>query len=410
VNTLTTTGRPMTSSRSGGPAPRRAALAIAALALGSFAIGTNEFVSMGLLPEITRGVGVDIPTGGHLISAYAVGVVIGAPVIAALGARLPWRLLALGLMAAFLLGNALTALAPNYGTLLLARLVAGLPHGAYFGVASLIAASLVRAEVRGRAVSSVMLGLAVANVAGVPAATWLGQNLGWRAAYWAVAMIAGLTVLSVLLLVPSSPASPGAGIRTELGALRRPQVLLTLLLGIVGFGGMFAMYSYIAPTVTDVAGASAGFVPVVLLAFGIGGVAGTALGGRLVDRALFPSLAGSGVVMGAVLALMLVAAHSPVSLFLAVLVIAAASSVLVVCLQLRLMEVAGDAQMLGAALNHSALNIANALGAWLGGLVIAAGEGYTAPSLVGAGLSVLGLAAVGASAVVGRRERRAAAF
>jgi DHA1 family inner membrane transport protein len=376
--------------------------------LGSFAIGTNEFVSMGLLPEITRGVGVDIPTGGHLISAYAVGVVIGAPVIAALGARLPRRRLALGLMVAFLVGNALTALAPNYGTLLAARLVAGLPHGAYFGVASLIAASLVPAEVRGRAVSSVMLGLAVANVAGVPAATWLGQNLGWRAAYWSVAVIAGLTVLSVLLLVPSSPVSPGAGMRTELGALRRPQVLLTLLTGVVGFGGMFAMYSYIAPTVTDVAGASPSFVPVVLLAFGVGGVAGTALGGRLADRALFPSLAGAGVAMGAVLALMLLAAHSAASLFLAVLAIAAASSVLVVCLQLRLMEVAGDAQMLGAALNHSALNLANALGAWLGGLVIAAGEGYTAPSLVGAGLSVLGLAALGASAVVGRREQRLA--
>jgi MFS transporter, DHA1 family, inner membrane transport protein len=410
VNTLTTTGPPTTPSRSDGPPSRRSVLAIAALALGSFAIGTNEFVSMGLLPEITRGVGVDIPTGGHLISAYAVGVVIGAPVIAALGARLPRRRLALGLMAAFLLGNALTALAPNYGTLLAARLVAGLPHGAYFGVASLIAASLVPAGVRGRAVSSVMLGLAVANVAGVPAATWLGQHLGWRAAYWSVAVIAGLTVVSVLLLVPSSPVSPGAGMRTELGALRRPQVLLTLLTGVVGFGGMFAMYSYIAPTVTDVAGASSAFVPVVLLAFGVGGVAGTALGGRLADRALFPALAGAGVVMGAVLALMLLAAHSAASLVLAVLAIAAAGSVLVVCLQLRLMEVAGDAQMLGAALNHSALNVANALGAWLGGLVIAAGEGYTAPSLVGAGLSVLGLATLGASAVVGRRERRAAAF
>jgi DHA1 family inner membrane transport protein len=408
VNTLTTTGPPTTPSRSDGPPSRRAALAIAALALGSFAIGTNEFVSMGLLPEITRGVGVDIPTGGHLISAYAVGVVIGAPVIAALGARLPRRRLALGLMVAFLLGNALTALAPDYGTLLLARLVAGLPHGAYFGVASLIAASLVPAEVRGRAVSSVMLGLAVANVAGVPAATWLGQHLGWRAAYWSVAVIAGLTVLSVLLLVPSSPVSPGAGMRTELGALRRPQVLLTLLTGVVGFGGMFAMYSYIAPTVTDVAGASPAFVPVVLLAFGVGGVAGTALGGRLADRALFPSLAGAGVAMGAVLALMLLAAHSAASLVLGVLAIAAAGSVLVVCLQLRLMEVAGDAQMLGAALNHSALNLANALGAWLGGLVIAAGEGYTAPSLVGAGLSVLGLAALGASAVVGRSRPRAA--
>jgi DHA1 family inner membrane transport protein len=409
VNTLTTTSRPTTHTRSERPASRRAILAIAALALGSFAIGTNEFVSMGLLPEITRGVGVDIPTGGHLISAYAAGVVVGAPVIAALGARLPWRRLALGLMAAFLLGNALTALAPDYGTLLLARLVAGLPHGAYFGVASLIAASLVRPEVRGRAVSSVMLGLAVANVAGVPAATWLGQHLGWRAAYWSVAVIAGLTVLSVLLLVPSAPASPGAGIRTELGALRRPQVLLTLLTGVVGFGGMFAMYSYIAPTVTDVAGAGRGFVPVVLLAFGVGGVAGTAVGGRLADRALFPALAGAGVAMGAVLALMLLAAHSALSLVLAVLAVSAAGSVLVVCLQLRLMEVAGEAQMLGAALNHSALNLANALGAWLGGLVIAAGEGYTAPSLVGAGLSVLGLATLGASALLGRRERRTAA-
>jgi MFS transporter, DHA1 family, inner membrane transport protein len=409
VNTLTTTGQPTPPTRPDAPASRRAALPIAALALGSFAIGTNEFVSMGLLPEITRGVGVDIPTGGHLISAYALGVVIGAPVIAALGARLPRRRLALGLMAAFLLGNALTALAPDYGTLLVARLVAGLPHGAYFGVASLIAASLVPAEVRGRAVSSVMLGLAVANVAGVPAATWLGQHLGWRAAYWSVAVLAGLTVLSVLLLVPSAPASPGAGVRTELGALRRPQVLLTLLTGVVGFGGMFAMYSYIAPTVTDVAGASPSFVPVVLLAFGIGGVAGTALGGRLADWALFPSLAGAGVAMGAVLALMLLAAHSAASLVLAVLAVAAAGSVLVVCLQLRLMEVAGDAQMLGAALNHSALNLANALGAWLGGLVIAAGEGYTAPSLVGAGLSVLGLATLGASAAVGRRARRPAA-
>ncbi|HEV7935174.1 MAG TPA: MFS transporter [Actinomadura sp.] len=409
MNTLTTTDQPTPPTRSDGPASRRAALAIAALALGSFAIGTTEFVSMGLLPEISRGVGVDIPTGGHLISAYAVGVVIGAPVIAALGARLPRRGLALGLMAAFLLGNALTALAPGYGTLLLARLVAGLPHGAYFGVASLIAASLVPAEVRGRAVSSVMLGLAIANVAGVPAATWLGQHLGWRAAYWSVAVIAGLTVLSVLLLVPSSPASPGAGMRTELGALRRPQVLLTLLTGVVGFGGMFAMYSYIAPTVTDVAGASPAFVPVVLFAFGVGGVAGTALGGRLADRALFPSLAGAGVTMGAVLALMLLAAHSAASLVLAVLAVSAAGSVLAVCLQLRLMEVAGDAQMLGAALNHSALNLANALGAWLGGLVIAAGQGYIAPSLVGAGLSVLGLAALGGSAVVGRRERRPAA-
>jgi DHA1 family inner membrane transport protein len=273
-------------------------------------------------------------------------------------------------------------------------------------VASLIAASLVPEQVRGRAVSSVMLGLAVANVAGVPAATWLGQHLGWRAAYWSVALVAALTVAAVLLLVPSSPAAPGAGVRTELGALRRPQVLLTLLTGVVGFGGMFAMYSYVAPTVTDVAGAGAGFVPLVLLAFGVGGVAGTALGGRLADRALFRSLVGASVAMGVLLTLMVLAARTPLTLLVAVLAVAAAGSTLVVCLQMRLMAVAGDAQMLGAALNHSALNLANALGAWLGGLVIAAGYGYTAPSLVGAGLSVAGLLVLAASAALRRREGR----
>jgi MFS transporter, DHA1 family, inner membrane transport protein len=399
----TAASRGTTGSRS----PARVALAIAALALGGFAIGTTEFVTMGLLPDIARGSGVDIPTGGHLISAYALGVVIGAPVIAALGARLPRRRLALGLMAAFLLGNALTALAPGYSTLLLARLVAGLPHGAYFGVASLIAASLVPEGARGRAVSSVMLGLAVANLAGVPAATWLGQTLGWRAAYWAVAGVAAATLLAVTVLVPRTPATPGAGVRTELGALRRPQVLLTLLTGVVGFGGMFAVYSYIAPITTEVAGVGAGFVPVVLLAFGVGGIAGTALGGRLADRAVLPSLFGGALAMGGVLACVPVLAHTAAGLVAGVFLVAAAGSVLVVCLQMRLMAVAGDAQMLGAALNHSALNLANALGAWLGGLVIAAGLGWTAPALVGAALSAAGVGVLTASALLARRERAA---
>ncbi|MCW2698435.1 MAG: Arabinose efflux permease family protein [Modestobacter sp.] len=385
----------------------RVALALLALGLGGFAIGTTEFVTMGLLPDIAAGIGVDIPTGGHVISAYAVGVVVGAPVIAALGARLPRRLLVTGLMTALLAGNALTALAPGYRTLLVARVVAGLPHGAYFGVASLIAASLVAPHLRGRAVSSVMLGLAIANVAGVPAATWLGQHLGWRAAYWAVVVIAALTVAAVLTVVPATPGRPSASMRTELGALRRPQVLLTLLVGVVGFGGMFAMYSYIAPIVTEVAGASAGFVPVVLLAFGLGGVAGTTLGGRLADRALFRSLVGAMVVTGLLLAVVPLAARHAGSLTALVFAVAAAASTLVVLLQLRLMEVAGDAQMLGAALNHSALNAANALGAWIGGLVIAAGLGYTAPSLVGAGLAVLGLGVLAVSAALRRRELRA---
>jgi MFS transporter, DHA1 family, inner membrane transport protein len=221
--------------------------------------------------------------------------------------------------------------------------------------------------------------------------------------------VAVLTIAALVAVVPAAPGNRDATLRSELGALRRPQVLLTLLVGVVGFGGMFAMYSYIAPIVTEVTGESAGFVPVVLLAFGIGGVAGTTLGGRLADRALFRSLVGAMVATGVLLAVVPVAAGDAVSLTALVFAVAAAASTLVVLLQLRLMEVAGDAQMLGAALNHSSLNAANALGAWIGGLVIAAGLGYTAPSLVGAGLAVLGLGVLAVSAALRRRELQAAA-
>jgi DHA1 family inner membrane transport protein len=387
-----------------GPSRPRLVAALVALALGGFAIGTTEFVTMGLLPDIAAGVGVSIPSAGHVISAYALGVVIGAPVIAALSARLPRRALLVGLMVAFLLGNGFTALAPGYATMLLARFVAGLPHGAYFGVASLVAASLVPPRLRGRAVSSVMLGLAVANLAGVPAATWLGQQFGWRSAYWAVVAVALLTIASVLAVVPSSPAQPGASVRTELGALRRPQVVLTLLVGVVGFGGMFAVYSYIAPLATDVAGISRGAIPALLLVYGVGGVVGTALGGRLADAALFRSLVGAEIATGLVLVSVLVAARHPVSLFVVVFLLSLVASVLVICLQMRLMAVAGEAQMLGAALNHSALNAANALGAWLGGAVIAAGHGFRAPAAVGGLLAAGGLVFLAVSAVLRRRE------
>jgi DHA1 family inner membrane transport protein len=387
----------------------RVVVAVVALALGGFAIGTTEFVTMGVLPDIADGVGVDIPTAGHVISVYALGVVVGAPVIAALSARLPRRALLVGLMSAFLVGNALTAVAPGYRTLLVARFLSGLPHGAYFGVASLVAASLVAPRLRGRAVSSVMLGLAVALVAGVPAATWLGQNLGWRSAYWLVAVLAAATVAAVLAVVPSSPGRHEATVRGELGALKRPQVLLTLLVGVVGFGGVFALYSYIAPVVTDVTGLSRGTVPLVLLAYGAGGIVGTALGGRLADWALFRSLNGSLATLMVLLALVAVTSPSAPALFAGVFLVSVAASVLAICLQLRLMETAGEAQMLGAALNHSALNMANALGAWLGGLVIAAGLGYQAPSVVGAGLAAAGLIPLAVSGVLGRRAGRAAA-
>jgi DHA1 family inner membrane transport protein len=385
----------------------RVVVAVVALAIGGFAIGTTEFVTMGVLPDIAEGMGVDIPSAGHVISVYALGVVVGAPVIAALGARLPRRALLLGLMAAFLIGNGLTAVAPGYRMLLIARFLTGLPHGAYFGVASLVAASLVAPHLRGRAVSSVMLGLAAAMLTGVPAATYLGQQLGWRSAYWTVVVLAAITVAAVFAVVPSSPGRPEATVRGELDALRRPQVLLTLLVGIVGFGGMFALYSYIAPVVTDVAELSRGTVPVVLLAYGAGGVVGTVLGGRLADLSLFRSLVGSLVVLGLLLVGVAMTSPHPVALFVGVFLVSVAASVLAITLQMRLMETAGEAQMLGAALNHSALNLANALGAWLGGLVIAAGLGYRAPSVVGAGLAALGLLPLGISGVLRRRADRA---
>jgi DHA1 family inner membrane transport protein len=386
----------------------RTVVALVALALGGFAIGTTEFVTMGLLPDIGAGVGVDIPSAGHVISAYALGVVVGAPVIAALSARLPRRALLIALMTAFLVGNALSALAPGYSTLALARFLAGLPHGAYFGVASLVAASLVPPHARGRAVSSVILGLAVALVGGVPLATFLGQSVGWRSAYWVVVGLAAATVAAVLAVVPSTPGRRDASVRGELSALRRPQVVLTVLTGVVGFGGMVALYSYIAPLVTDVGGLARGTVPWVLLVYGVGGVAGTALGGRLADWAVFRSVVGTLVATGAVLVLVALTASWPPALFAGVFLVSLTGSALAICLQLRLMETAGEAQMLGAALNHSALNLANALGAWLGGLVIAAGLGYRAPSAVGAVLAAAGLLPLGASALLRRRERNVA--
>ncbi len=385
--------------------PLQIGFALFALAMGGFAIGTTEFVSMGLLPQLADGVGVSIPTAGHVISAYAVGVVVGAPLIAVFGARLPRRELLIGLMAIFLVGNAASALATGFTQLTLARFFAGMPHGAYFGVASLVAADLVSPERRGRAVSRVMLGLGMANVAGVPAATWLGQHAGWRSAYWLVTVLAALTAALVLWLVPHVAANHEATGRNELRAFRNPQVLLTLLAGAIGFGGMFAMYSYIAPTVTDVAGLSESLVPVYLLVFGIGMVVGTPLGGRLADWSIFRSLLVSSVAMTLALVLFTWTAQYFIPGLLTAFSLSVVSSVLVTNLQMRLMQVAGSAQTIGAAMNHAALNVANALGAYLGGVVVAAGFGYTAASWVGAGLSVAGLVVLLASAQLHRRTR-----
>jgi DHA1 family inner membrane transport protein len=383
---------------------RHPGLAITALALGGFAIGTTEFVTMGLLPEIAHGIGASIPSTGHVITAYALGVVVGAPLIVSLGARLPRRGLAIALVLALGVGNALTALAGGYHAMLLARFVAGLPHGAYFGVASLIAASLVPPDRRGRAVSGVMLGLSVATVVGVPASTWLGQGVGWRSAYWCVLGISVLTALGLLFLVPRTPGDRTASVRGELRALEKPEVLFAVAAGMIGFGGIFAMYSFVAPLVTDVAGLGEDRVPWFLLAFGTGSVLGAWLAGRLADWDVVRSVLGGFLATVVVLLLIVAGAGVPVVLAVLVGLVGMLGSVLAINLQLRLMHAAGDAQMLGAALNHSALNVANGLGAWLGSAVIAGGHGFRSPSLVGAGLALCGLVVFGVGLLCVRRH------
>jgi len=385
-------------------------LSLTALAVGGFGIGTTEFATMGVLPDVAGDLGATIPQGGHLVSAYALGVVVGAPVLAVLGARLPRKALLLALMGAFTVGNALSALAPSFGTLVVARFASGLPHGAYFGVAALVAASLVPPGRRARAVARVMLGLTVANVVGVPLATLLGQQLGWRSTYWSVAVIGVLAVLAVSRAVPETAVQPGAGPRQELGALRRPQVWLTLLVGATGFGGFFAVYSYIAPTLTEVSGFSESGVPLALALFGIGMTLGTELGGRLADwsvvRTLFLGLSSVAVVLAA----FTVTAGGVVTAGASILAISVTGSLCLPALQTRLMDVAGDAQTLAAAGQHAALNVANALGAWLGGLVIAAGLGYTAPAVVGAVLAVVGLGVLTVSVLLERQGSDARAL
>ena len=366
--------------------------AVLALAVGGFAIGTTEFVTMGVLPQLADGVDVSIPVAGRVISSYALGVVIGAPLLAYFGAKLPRRQLLLGLMAAYALFNALSALAPNYETLMVARFLDGLPHGGYFGVASLVAASMVAPERRGRAIALVLMGLPVANVVGVPAATWLGQTLGWRASYWVVAGLAALTIALVLAFVPDCPGNPEATGRRELQALRKPQVWFAIVAGAVGFGGMFAMYSYVAPMATRVGGLPDAAVPVFLLTLGVGMVFGNWVAGLAVDWSLKKALLLAPVALAVTLLVSWLLMPRGYAALPALFLITTTGSVLALGLMLRLIDVAEHAETLGAALSHGSLNIGNALGAWLGGLTIAAGYGYRSPLVVGAGLSLAGFA------------------
>jgi len=357
-------------------------LAGLALAVGGFGIGTGEFGIMGLLPDVAGDIGVSIPLAGHVISAYALGVVVGAPVIAVLAARLPRRMLLLALMTAFAAGNFASALASDYGWLVVLRFLTGLPHGAYFGVASLVAADMAQPNQRARAVGRVMLGLTVATLLGVPLATSLGQTLGWRAAFAAVGAIGSLAILLIWRFIPAASADADASPLRELGALRRLQVWLTLGIGAIGSGGMFAVYSYITPMLVDVAGIRESIVPFVLCVFGTGMIIGNVVGSRLADSALLPTIGGVLIWNAIVLGLLIFTAGHAWLAVINVLLIGTGFAH-VPALQTRLMDVAADAQTLAAALNHSAFNVANALGAWVGGLTIAAGYGWTSTGWVG---------------------------
>jgi DHA1 family inner membrane transport protein len=379
------------------------AMAIFALAMGGVGIGVTEFTMMGLLKEVEQGLRISTPEAGHLISAYALGVVVGAPLLAVVGAKLPRKHLALGLMLFFTLANLTSFAAPDYGTMLVSRFAAGLPHGAFFGVAAVIAASLVPPTRRGWAISMVMAGLSISNVVGVPFATWLGQAYGWRLLFVLVGCIGLLTLVLVGKFVPFEEAHPEASIRRELGALKRLQVWLALLIGIVGFGGFFATYTYIAHTMTSVAGIPATLIPLVVALYGLGMVAGNLAGGRIADKSVMGTLYKVLPAIAVALVVYALAASWPWTALVMVFVVGASGSMLIPALQTRLLDASPDAPSLASSLNHAALNVANALGAFLGGLVIALGWGYVAPALVGAVLAVLGF---GVALLSGALERR----
>ncbi|MBH9536546.1 MFS transporter [Novosphingopyxis sp. YJ-S2-01] len=372
------------------PGAGKRALVLFALALGGFAIGSTEFSAMSLLPFYARELGLSEPVAAHAISAYALGVVAGAPLLAFLGAGLPRRRLLVGLMIAIAAGNALTVWAPTYGWLLASRFVSGLPHGAYFGVAALMAAS-VMPDKRAQSVALVMLGLTLATIIGSPAANFIGLTIGWRWGFAIVVVLALLTALSVQLFAPLQRPENGRDPKSELSALGNTQVWLTLGAGAIGFGGMFAVYSFIAPLMTEGMGVSPDMVPVILVVFGIGMTVGNLGAGWLADRAMKRTAIGLLVWSAIVLAALPLMTGNLLLLGIGCFAIALGGGLGPV-LQTRLMDVAGEAQTLAASLHHAAFNAANALGPFLAGAAISAGYGWTAPGWVGSLLAIGGLA------------------
>lgn len=379
--------------------------ALFALAASAFAIGTAEFAVMGLLPQVANDLGTSVPTSGHLVSGYALGVVVGAPLLTVLGSRIARRPMLLALMALFTLGNLLSALAPGFGTLLAGRVLAGLPHGAFFGVGAVVAARMVAPERRARAVATMFLGLTVANVVGVPVSTALGQLWGWRATFAVITGIALLALGSLAVLLPDLPDQRSASVAGELRALTDRQVVLGLLTAVFGFAGVFAVYSYLASMMTEVTGFSEGSVTLVLALFGTGMTLGALAAGPLTDRAPRPTLYGSLGALALVLVVFPFAVQSRPTALVAVVVLGGVGFLTTTPLQMLVMKHARRAPTLASASNHSAFNLANAGGAWLGGSAIAAGWGWTSPALVGAACALGGL---GIAGYAGALERKAA--
>ncbi|WP_283205752.1 MFS transporter [Microbacterium sp. 2FI] len=387
--------------------------ALLSLAVGSFGIGMTEFVVMGLLPNIAEDL---LPTlwaadsadaiaqTGWLITLYALGVVVGAPTIAGSVAKYPRHRVMIGLALALTVFNALTFLAPTFELVAASRFLAGLPHGAYFGIGALVAADVLGPGQRAKGVAFVLTGLTVANVVGVPLGTYLGQQVGWRAAFMVVAAIFGAATVLIAFFVPEHPGDPGRTLRAELKVFRIGQVWLALGVGAIGFGGFFAVYSYVAPMVTEVAGSPEWVVPIVLVLMGLGMTIGNLVGGHLADVDLKRTLVGGLLALAVVQALLAVTSHWIWALAFFVFLTGFVSAALSPTIQTRLMDVAEDNQSIAAALNHSALNIGNALGAFLGGLVIAAGWGFVAPAWVGVLLALGGLGIAVASLAAERRR------
>jgi len=384
--------------------PYGAHVAELAMSLGAFALGISEFAAMGLLPQVAASTGASVPQTGMTISAYALGVVVGAPVIALLFAQAPRRgfLIALALLIAT--GNLATAMAPNFFGTVAARFIAGLPHGAFLGTAAMVAASLVPPDRRASAVARVILGLSIANVVGVPLATWLGQVMNWRLVFALVAVIGIATAILVRLCLPVIGPGPKIGIRGEIRAITRLRPVLALATAAIGFGGMFAIYSYIAPTLTEVTHASPGTIPVMLAVFGLGMIAGNMAGGWLADRGLMRAVWIMLISAAIVQAAFLVTPHNIVAVTINIFLVGATSMGLAPALQTRVIDITPDAQMLAASINHSAFNIANALGAWLGGVAIAAGLGFTSTGAIGVALVLSGLAVHAVATLLDQRR------